>query len=527
MSRRALFYTLLVLFVAALCTWCFYFPHNEDLLYRSIPNNATFVSRHERLAGRWQVLARSPLVRRVLATHGVSEEQIEAVLDDPQLASSVDRLVGRDTVVAYMERYGSTADEGWIAASWVGASSQLIRLGVASGRFGDLERIGIADGRHVWSLDPKLDDPRLRLSFHVSGGLFLACLSTDPAGVAVMLRSGLRGKRAMEDLRRNLSDGGADRGWFCWFERDGQRLQRRELRCAIRVQDETRCDGWVRGYMGIPSVTGSLEPDISGNPLLSVLPEAVAMVPFGQIAPLLGAKGMPPWWQTIARVVGEELEPDSSVIACILGDDYAGRIMGYRVPTLMLGVRVREPANVIGAIRLGLDTLNADKGWALIPHIVFTENADGGETVLTVINSTKRDALRALDPKERPSFAMSGDWLLLSSNLGAIRKLVASPGNEPSPPFRELRRSVDPDTRLYFWLDIDDTAEELEHAIAVYKLGLMMENAELAADTRRAVETVESWMQALRPFGTGCFRVTELENGHRVDFRLGPNAGGR
>ena len=58
--------------------WIFYFPYSRTRLFRPVPINASFISEHRDLAGRWKTAVKNPVIANLL-TSVLGDVDLQAV----------------------------------------------------------------------------------------------------------------------------------------------------------------------------------------------------------------------------------------------------------------------------------------------------------------------------------------------------------------------------------------------------------------------------------------------------------------
>jgi len=549
--KRILFWLILALFVGLAIWWSTYFPYRPELLYRAVPLNAAYVGEHDRLAERWQAMARNPLTLGLLESLGVDRAEIDAVLDDPGTKRIVNRLTARKTVMAYVPALGRAGAPAWVVATWVGPYAQFVRWGVFSGAMSEFERIRLRDGRHGWrrSLTGRPDpdgslEPAPELTLTAVDGMILGCVSTDPTAVQAVLQRVERGKRLCPPLRERLtplegassrredSAPGLDRGWLTSHSFAG-----RELSYVLTAHDERSTAGRLKGRADLPP-TAALADAAGIDGLAGLLrdtPDALLLAPFAVLGPLLSAPDAAPALQITGNVLQSVATEQSPVFLALLSGTYSGRILGMKVPTLMAGIKVRNGGEALERVTQALDTLNARYGLTLIPRRMpptgpRTGSSSNGTTApaaesLIVLDSTELGIYSALGAKEKPAFAADNSWLLFSSNVAALRKLIARrrEANAPPGPEAAWRRALaGSQASIYATADLKSTGAALGNAIAVYSLALMVRRSEESADTRARLDQAQAWLDALAPFEAASLWLQPDGPDSQLHFRLGP-----
>ena len=119
---------LLIVVSVALCVgWLLYAPYWPEHLLRAVPANAQLITTHENLAARWPALLQNPLLRSAALAAGVEAATLNRFATDPEILPWVQRLAARNTVFAFVPRLGASGHPAWMAASWLGGDSLILR----------------------------------------------------------------------------------------------------------------------------------------------------------------------------------------------------------------------------------------------------------------------------------------------------------------------------------------------------------------------------------------------------------------
>lgn len=529
MGRRSpLFWALAVLFMALGAWWTLHVPYAPDRLYAAVPRDVVFLTEHRDLARRWEDFSGNPVTRSLLISLGLQSADLADLGRDPESRAWLDQLVPRQVVLGFVPRLGRRGEPAWVMASWLGGGSQRLRWKLSWQRGRDFVRCTSHHGRVFWKVRTASADPDMKLTVALVEGLLLACLS--------------RHEDAMNDVL-DTCDGFfpslADRGDFPGPATSGQSaaaLDRGwvDARAWVRGSDSpavyayefseltaSSLVGQVRGPALSVADTGSqaAAAETEGlEPLLGDLPLAAAVFDRASVIPLLASKSSPGWVRAAADVIrGEEAD---SVVAVVLGGDYSGRFKGIKVPSLLVGLRVRDEARSLARMQQAMDRLNAKYRWGLIPREV-----PAGERTLRAVESTGDGTLASLPLAEKPAYAVFGDWMLFASNLESLQKLadrfavpVEGAGIKP----RWLEGLESDPARGYVWVDLVRGGKTLKLAMVTYSLKLMVRNEQGTARARRRMDEAKTWIDSLAPMDTLTVRMPTAGDPLEWTFRLGP-----
>jgi hypothetical protein len=521
-TRRSVIWTLLVLFAALCAWWCLYFPFDAARLYRAIPREAVFVGEHERLAERWDEFSRNPLTRTLLVSAGIERQQVDALAEDRTVRDLVRRLGGRDTLVAYVPSLGAGEEPAWVLASWIGGTAQLLRWGLA-GR--NMERVRLDDGRRGWLVETGRKE---RLSLAVSEGVLVGCYSEDPAAVGALLRrmeAGAALRPALADRLREGGDGCLDRGWFGATVRHAGRKVPCALRYVLSAHDSAGSEGRVRGRMGDVALLpegagGDVGARISGlSALVGDAPDLVLAGPCAGLSALLAGPGIPAGVTAVRKRLESVAAPAASFCACLLGGDMSGRILGLRVPTLLLAMQVADAEAAQRAVADALDELNSRYGWSLLPRRV-----EEGRVSVVVLETGRGGVYASMGPRERPAYAVRDGWLLVASNMDALVKILGGPPKAAARASTWSAGLGDHPAAAYAWADVEAAGQAARNAMAVYSLALIAQNSPGSEGARRGLEDMKDWISTFAPLKTAAFWLASDNGELDLRFLLGQPA---
>lgn len=513
-SKRLLTLALLVLSVGGAVWWAGTVPYDPMAIYRPVPASATVVGRHLALPDRWDDLLANPLALALMRTAGVSTEDAASLTEDEESHEWFEKLVGREGVWAYLpSRFGG--DPAWMAVSHLGGESQKLRWQLSLFRVPGFERMTQFPGHSVWRVFTPDLEPGQTLVMAFGEGVLMACLSTSPLAIAEVLGAcDGQVSRLLEDdpsFARFASEDDRsipDRLWIRdesgWAGPDapGVTVDIPVLRGnAISLSMATAGAGRVPGPE--PSIAGmeTLEGLLGNAPCtaIRVSPEAVrrlssetwvqrdvrhALQMVGQVA----TQGV--------VVVGMDGELGGRLAWGVMG---ALGLKGLRVPTVLLATPAPDPEAAAEAIQRILDASNARYRAAFVlkpvpmpPHELFAlESAGGNEWV------------DSLSPSDRPAYAVVDGWLLASSNLGALQKLVRSlphAAGRSRPP--AWAAQLDAPSAATAWMELARTGKIARDAMATWSMAQMFLEGGKSLDIREQLNEAKAWIGALAPFGT-------------------------
>lgn len=525
--KRLLFWLILVLFIALASWWVLYFPYDPRKLYRAIPSNAIFVSEHKQLAERWRSIAGNPVVLGVLNSFGVEQKKVADVVSDPVIGNLVDRFGSRDTVVAYVPSLGNSGAPAWVLGSWAGGNAQYLRSRFLTGMLQDLKPARTDRGRRIWIYDTGKSPSDPKLSIALADGLLLGCLSSEPDGVSYLVDRIEGGGPLLGELAETIGKTGQednclDSGWL--IGRSGSAgFIPSKVRWALTSCWENYLAGWVKGKLAMPEA-GPLAETVDLKELKHILgnaPATFAILPYAYVESLVSNPNSPAYLKVIARAIRQGIPDKGCFFACLLSSEYSGRILGLRVPAVVAGVKMRDGEKPLDLVIETLDKLNAKYGWALIP------GHEGDDQQVVVIQSTRSDVYGSLKAEERVAFTARDGWLIFSSNMASLKKLMAGAAQDAERNTAEAnagwaRGIGDRPAVAYASMNMEATGKALKDALAVYSLVLMVQNSgEDAASQRKTLDAAKGMINSVAALREGKFWLSRTADETKLEFRLG------
>ncbi|MCE9613058.1 MAG: hypothetical protein K8T26_02205 [Lentisphaerae bacterium] len=526
MKRRLLFSLLVLLFVACFVWRVTWFPYRAEALYAAVPRQALFVSEHVRLAGRWSTWGAHPLVRGMAVSLGMPREEWDRIVAAPGTRQVMDLLAPRDTLTAYAPMLGRQGAPAWIVASWVGMQGQFLRWGVYKSLLVDFEKRRFRDGRQGWQYRDRegaLGDQTLQ--FAVTEGVLLGCLSRDPDAVCALVEQVERGEAgpavlvnypfpadepeaALDRLAYGDLAGAGDGGvWSGTFT----------------LEPAASASGVLHGpATQLPGLAGDAGGE-SVSTLAQVLRDTPGVLAMGPVE-MLGAADVLPGIGPAVRVLWNQLQsvtpPQGRFFLSLARPAYSGRIMGFKVATLMLGMQLTDAAAAEVAIGGALDAFNGQFNTTLIRR---GGGVPGAETGVTTVESVRRGPLSSLGPGEQLSYAVVDGWLIISSNSDALSRVLAERGAGGTPAWaRELaaRRGG-----AMGWVDLADAADALTKIAAMQDLlAIARGQGREPSVARRRLALAQSWLGELRSMERLRLWTETRQGDYWVQFQLGPSS---
>lgn len=498
-ARRAVLWGLIVIFAAACLWWALYVPYRPEDLFRPIPSNATFVSRHRDLAKRWDRMYANPLVLSLFLSAGVRPSALKTWAEDPQTRAWFDRLAGRDAVLAYVPPRVSHGEPTWIVTSWLGGRSQRLRWQLAWQRPKKFFRMPPRHGHPYWVVDTREIAPGTVLTFTVVEGMLIGCVSESERTILDLLDTydGLR-----PSLRFLLGDPAfkpaqttSDTFDTAWVKADFPYSQAARAHSLGFEFSEVSATSFVcRAYLpAFEAPSSGREADLAAlAKALGDAPVCMASLPLRWL--LSASRDRAAVWQEAIRRLAGKQQADWVVLA-LLGSPYHGRVAGLRMPAMVGALPLTAPEKLDAQINDALDFINSRSRWGLIPYRWHEARfGETSEVAVVVLDGTGQNLYASLAPEAKPAYAVLDNWLLLASQGSVLTQLLARAGT--SSPC--LEKAMKP-TPVWFWGDFRSGGDALRLALSAYAFKLLMEDAAGSQARRQRINEWKAWLDALEP----------------------------
>ena len=511
--KRLLTLALLAVSIGVGVWWVGTIPYDPLAIYRPIPASATLVGRHLRLPTRWDDLLANPLALALMRTAGIRTEDAAGLVADEESRKWFEKLAGREGVLAYLPgRFGGPA--AWMAASHLGGESQKLRWQLSLFRVPGFTRMKQFPGRSVWRVDSPDLEPGQHLVIAFGEGVLLACLSPSPLAIAEVLaaydgnvRRLLEEEPAFEHFAIEDDRSVADRLWIR-DESSRDLVQSPGISVEIPVLrgDRISLSASAEAMWPVPGDRiGQVKLD-SLMRLLGEAPCAAAMVKPEVLHQLLAQPELRGDMRHAVRMITEVATDRVAVV--FMDGDMGGRLAwgvmsslglsGLRVPTLLLATPAPDEAAAAGAIQRMLDSSNARYRAAFMVQPV----SEPPTTIQVLESAGGKEWVDSLAKSDRPAYAVVEGWLLVSSNLSALQRLVQASvaGNSPSlaPAWAS---PVDRAGAVALWMDLARSGKLARDAIATWSMAQMFLNSGNSQAVREQLNEAKAWIDAFAPFG--------------------------
>lgn len=521
MKRRPLiFWTLLVASVAVTVWWAFHVPARPRDLYRAIPAQATWLTAHHDLAGRWETLRKNPLTTSVALALGADPEEWDEQAVSPDTQRFLDTLAANDVFLAYVPEMRITGRPAWVFSAWLGGGSQRLRWTLKSMKDPNLRRASSRNGWHVWVWTPKGMKHGERITFSIVEGMLVGCIAADTLGIEDVLAcydGHLPSLADRPELQVAPPQDALDRGWV---RTPGAPTARPPVRYTLKLSPS----GSLAGTVFSPS----RPPQLLVPPPQGSVDEFSDLVRAHPAAGLVVHRALAAHWlqQAFTNPVGREVaayvqsyEPGAVALA-LLGGKYSGRFMAVRLPTLMASVPTLDAGHAVLALHKAFDRLNAATPWGLVPQTIRIDTQR-----VYAIESTGRSTYADLEEKERIAYVPFARSVVFSSNLETLQKLLAeaasAPPAEPGRMAQGIQRMRDQHALGYLWMDLEEGAKIMRLAVTAWSLKLLIEDPRASQATRQRLNDAKAWIDTLAPLKTLHLWARPVQDGLEYEFQLG------
>jgi len=510
-GRRRLLIACLSTIFAGACVWrVFHFPYRREALLLAVPPGAAWAAEQPNLAAAWRAAAENPLVKASLAAAGVKEEDLDRVLAGNRIDRILGPLASRNTVAAYVPESAAGHPQGpaWIAASWVGFRSPVLRwrrLDEAMGRSAIKRRL--KPGVNMWTRTVTETGEPWFISVCVIRGAVYACLSKDPFGVqhiAFRVNRGSGMAPFLTDIAASLPPEGSleQRGWFLAPWKTGTRAGTEPVQYSLSAFDDGSAVCALR--LSHNALTVAPAPMPAGwegaAGLLGDRPCAFLALNREQLDPILDS-----FLKKGAATFGPLLSQSPAgapAFACLVAGVDGNRVMGLKFPGLVAGCRTGlDPEGLYARVMDTLDRLNGDNRLRLIPRRM----RDGARSWIR-IESSDSGVLAGLREGETPAVAVVGGWLVFAGTEALLRAVLdgSPPGSEQ--PWQTLLLPGGSAPAL--WMDAGPACRSLRDGVAVLTLlAIASGDTEAARAKRRRLDRAKIWLQYAQNAGSCTVRM--------------------
>lgn len=521
MKRRpVIFWVLLFAGIVGTIWWALYVPRDMQALLRVVPAQATWLTTHDNLAGRWKDIAANPLLASVAGALEMEPEEWQEQATAKDTKSFLHLLARDEIVLAYVPEMRSTGAPAWVFSAWLGGRSQRLRWTLYSLNDPSLRQAASRNGWGVWVWTPKGMKDGSRITLSLVEGMLIGCISTDTLAIEDVLACYDRQLPSLAEdagATTSLTIDSADRGWF---RMPGQNRWGPRYYYSLKFLPGGALAGTVYAP-GAPSIAAPILPANSLNDFSEIMRDIPSVA-------LVADRSLVRTWiaESFNTPIGREVagllhgEDAGAVALSLVGDPYSGRFMAVRLPTLLAAFSAADPAQVAKNISGAFDRLNALYPWGLVPQPVLV-----GTQRVYAVEATGESTYSKMDAKERLAYAPLRESVLFSSNLEGLTGLLRDAQHAPvagTGRFAEgVQRMRSGHALGYLWIDLERSAKLLRLAVTAWSLKLMIEDPVGSQPTRQKLNEAKAWIDSLAPQKTLQLWVRPRQDLLEYEFRLG------
>lgn len=525
---------LLVVVAAALCVgWLLYVPYRPEHLLRAVPANAQLITTHENLAARWPALLQNPLLQSAALIAGVDAPALQKLATDPDVLPWVQKLASRNTVFAFVPHLGAGNHPAWLAVSWIGGESFVLRQQLAWFSQPGLEPHAAHNGVPFWTVQlPGLKGGQHLMLAFVEGRA-IACIGDDDSAILDLLDTSdglLPSLATMRNAKLSdywcLAPAAPDHGWLDTpsFVRPAPGKPAPPLTISLSTVQSNAIEGGLCGPVPLPATKtsakalecGDLAKFTSDMPLAALLLRTETVLP--PFADALGSE-----WSALLDAAFR-IQGTDRVALFLIGGENGGSLFGFRVPALVAIMPMRKPEAMLGLMQGQLlDRLNQRHGWGLTVSEMKLGNRSS-----YVVQSTERNAFSALPPEAAPAYAVCDHWFLVSSSSRCLNALLAHYDHPDADNVAVAARwpngLASAHGGAYAWADLARARNELLPILDLYSIKLMLEGPQESAEKRQQIKNLKTWLTPLAQFGETRLWLTTDGQLAALRFQLGQPA---
>lgn len=551
-AERGLRWLLIGVMTVAGIVWVLHAPYDPDAVWRAIPAEAVFFSRHRQAAARLPELSRNPLIETLLRSAGIRPSALEALREDSGTERWVRDLFGQDVVLAYVPDLGGSREPAWVFASWVGNRAQRLRWTISIRGMRGIQPVELPGRETFWKLEGQSVEAGQYVSLALVDGYLLGCISRFPAGVKIPVATwnreqgypSLQTDPWRKDMEAKVSPEPPDWAAFKGFHPDRRAETSMTLAVALRRLDASYAKGQLVAGVATPGMDGAGMPALDG--LRDILGEAPTLMMF--VSPSW-FKQLPashtPWWVTastrelaaIDAAVGMPAAASNPagrpLFISVLAPRYAGSYRppdgygwaggaGLSVPSVIAGLHVGDAERADAVLMEILDRLNREFRLGLIPRRDPMERVTVIEDSRSGLSLYQRLALR-----ERVGVAYRDGWLLFAGQAMGLEQLLESANRrrEPYPAYAWLPPAGAEAAPLYGWTDLTVFAPMADDALSATMWMLWATAPRRSHALRDRLAAVRGWIERVRAMRQCRIWIDRTEPDLRIQFVLGIAAG--
>lgn len=493
--RLVLFWSLVTLYVIASFWWLVVVPPRPHDLLRAVPGHASAVLVMDDLARDWSQTSRHPLIMMLAGSLGMDADTWAEFQDDPGVRAFI-QLAGRHScLLARVPFLDQRYRETTVVASWIGGQSQRLRWSHRHLRIPDLSYVGVIGSWPVWSWRSASDD--MEYLFALVEGILIAT-DGDRHAMASILETydgnfpSLRQRADIGPWTDRLMHGS-------WPVRGLMRTinQQREMTywfAGLDLRQPDQLSGSI--FTKAPATLQGLPASLNLAGIDGIWRDA----PLAAAAFQLHAvnRALDDYSQFAADVLRDVLSVSRAESAALglFGGDFSGRFKAIKIPTLMAGLHRAGGFDLDTLLPALVDRWNAEYQLGLVP-VRFS----AGDFTVYRLEGVTGGLYGSLSASEQVAVVAAGDWLVVSSNAGALEKLILDDedaGGTTEPAWvRHINDVAGEGGVGYLGFDLADGAEAFKLAISAYSLKLVFEDANGTRAQRKRLNEMKAWLDTL------------------------------
>ncbi len=438
-------------------------PLRKDALYRAASPHAEWISHHDRIGDRLDLLTSNAVVRTSLLSAGVSAEKMAKWRDRPSTRFWFEELLPDRALLVREPRMGALSTPGWVACSRVGSRHARLRMMADWIGLDGATRLGNHRGRNLWELENKGGE---RLVLALADGMVVACLHEDPDAIRGVLDR-------MDGLLPNLLDA------------------RPRVLGPWHASPESTDRGLWLGEGGPVAVSlGELDPQFLA---VEAWGEALDAWTFSEEAPggmrAFSARLAGPHAMVMARIPSDALASlPQGAEALLLGYPYFGKLSLFGIPTPIL---VAPAESREAAIRLADGLLRqAGRSYGVEWSRMDLPSPAGLWTYLPASPEFRR----WIEARHAPAAGYWDGYLVLCGSHEVLQAL-RSRWDRPESTF-EMRGLAWNQTQTLLWIDPPRLSTQLEPLLRMWGFQASAQRrdpSEVQADVERWNQAIAEW----------------------------------
>ena len=515
MTRRRpiLCWPILTTAVCAAVWWTLHVPHTPRKIFSAIPVQATFLSAHKNLAGRWDAVGANPLTQSVLMYLNTSQDDWRSLNRDPQFRDWLSRLASDDFALAFVPQLAE-GETGWVFASWLGGKSQRLRFALQWSEIPGITFAGTRHGWPVWIASSPMFKGGEVLAFSLVEGMLVASYAKSAHGIETVL-SCVDGRYPSLMIRNGGDEipppDFSDRGWYRIPDSSKGFFNAPRLQFSFSTISSNKLAGifrvpfsWLEGARPLPETA----PDSIAS-WQTDLPSAVLIAPSANARDWILQCGTDSVSRAFADLIRDET--GGPLFASLFTGDYRGTLFGMKLPALFVAAASTNANEFSAQLSRGLDAVNAENPWGLRAEKSLSPIAD-----VFAISATNGSLYSDSARGEKIGFAAGTNWVLASSCVGAFTNVLGDAVLRENRPARfalAAKSAARGGAAAYFWINLPGCWPAVRTGVGAYSMRLQMEDRRGSAAFRAELTSALDWFVNLSLLGGAEFWAKPVAGG--------------